>query len=72
MEIVDRLRKLLLHWQEHNEEHAQSYKKWAKEAEASGFHKVAGILEQVHGETLKINSLFEEARREVEKNKSVK
>ncbi len=72
MNSMEKLGKLLLHWQEHNEEHAQSYKKWAKEAEASGFHKVAEILEQVHGETLKINSLFEEARREVEQNKSVK
>lgn len=72
MEIVERLRKLIVHWQEHNEEHAKSYKKWAEEAEASGFHKVAELLGKVHEETVKINSLFEEARKEVEKGRLVK
>ncbi len=72
MNSMEKLGKLLLHWQEHNEEHARSYKRWAEEAEAFGFHRVAEILEQVHEETLKINSLFEEARKEVKKNKILK
>ncbi|NOY65077.1 MAG: hypothetical protein GXO97_06760 [Nitrospirae bacterium] len=64
---MEKLDRLLIHWQEHNEEHARSYRKWAEEAEASGFHKVAELLGKAHEETLKINSLFEEARKEVEK-----
>ena len=72
MNSMEKLGKLLLHWQKHNEEHARSYKKWAEEAEAVGFNRVVEILEQIHEETLKINSIFEDARKEVEKNKTVK
>ena len=66
MNTLEKLRKLIPHWQEHNEEHAQSYRRWAEEAEADGHHKVAEILKRLYEETIRINFLFEEARKEVE------
>ncbi len=63
MEFPEKLEKLLLHWIEHNSEHAKSYLKWAEEARSSKLERIAELLESAHQDTLKINDIFEEARK---------
>ncbi|RMG74838.1 MAG: hypothetical protein D6710_01050 [Nitrospirae bacterium] len=67
MESREKLEKLLEHWGHHNEEHAESYLKWAEEAEAAGLKETARILKEVYQQTLNINTLFEQAKRELKK-----
>ena len=62
MNFYEKLEKLLEHWQEHNTEHAKSYLKWAEEARSSNLERIAQLLERAHQETLKINTIFEEAK----------
>jgi rubrerythrin len=45
VEFTDKLKKILHHWIHHEEEHLESYLKWAKEARAAGMIDVAGLIE---------------------------
>jgi hypothetical protein len=67
MDSIEKLRRLIPHWQEHNREHAESYRRWAEEARLAGCQKVADTLERLYRETIRIDALFDEAREEVEK-----
>ncbi len=62
MELREKLEKLLTHWQEHNTEHAKGYLKWSEDARSANLERVAQLLERAHQETLKINTIFEEAK----------
>ena len=46
MEKVERLQKKLEHWVEHNKEHAESFRKAAREAEESGLVDVSRRLKE--------------------------
>lgn len=61
MEELDKLKKLLHHWAEHNEEHAAIYKDWASKAAQLNQSEVSGILDLIHLETNKITDLFNRA-----------
>ncbi len=61
LSTAEKLEKLLLHWIQHGEEHAKSYRQWADQARRSGLDSVAQILEQVAEKSLELNRLFEEA-----------
>lgn len=61
MDQINKLKKLLLYWKEHNDEHAKSYKIWAEKASVFGNIELAGILEKLYGETKKLNNLLDEA-----------
>ncbi len=63
MDSKEKLDKLLRHWIEHNEEHARSYLKWANEARSAKLERIARLLERAHLETMKVNDIFEEAKR---------
>lgn len=41
MKEQDKLRALLPHWIEHNEEHAAEFRRWAERARAAGQEEVA-------------------------------
>ena len=47
MDEKAKLKHLLGHWAEHNEDHAGNYLKWAKKAEAWGNAELAKILRDV-------------------------
>ena len=67
MTELDKLKKLLEHWAEHNEEHAKTYIDWAEKASASGDNELSSILKEIAENTKKMDGLFEKARNVVRK-----
>lgn len=63
MTEIEKLRKLLEHWAEHNEEHAKTYLEWAEKASASGNKELHKILQEIAESTKKMDGLFEKAKR---------
>lgn len=61
MNELDRLKHLLHHWLEHNNEHAETYREWSEKALSHGNRELSGILGRLCDETRKMNALFEEA-----------
>ncbi len=43
---MDKLRVLIPHWMEHNEEHAANFGRWAEAARAAGAESVARHIEE--------------------------
>ena len=56
-EII-KLRKMVEHWINHNEEHAGSYRAWASRARESGCEQPGEILEEIASLTLDQNERF--------------
>lgn len=67
MTELDKLKKLLEHWAEHNEEHAKTYLEWAEKAAASGDNTLSAVLKEIAENTKKMNGLFEKAKKAVRK-----
>ncbi len=61
MDEIEKLKKLLNHWIEHNKEHINNYKRWSDKALELNKKELSEILERVSEETGKINRLFEKA-----------
>ena len=57
----EKLKHLLHHWMEHNQEHAEVYREWAEKLSSSGNMELSKILSKLHQETQKLNELFEAA-----------
>ncbi len=58
MDELEKLRKLLHHWMEHNDEHAEAYLEWSKKASSLGNKDLSTILRQISIESKKLNELF--------------
>ncbi|MDP1759073.1 MAG: ABC transporter ATP-binding protein [Thermodesulfovibrionales bacterium] len=67
MTELDKLKKLLEHWSEHNEEHAKTYLEWAEKASASGDKELSAVLKEIAENTKKMDGLFEKAKKAVRK-----
>jgi rubrerythrin len=65
MEELDKLKKLLHHWAEHNEEHAAIYKDWADKAIELNQKEASKILDLIHSETNKMTDLFNKALKSI-------
>ena len=65
MNELDKLRHLLHHWAEHNDEHAETYREWAAKAASLGKTDLAAVLERLSQESKKLKSLFEEAEKKI-------
>ncbi|HAM49439.1 MAG TPA: hypothetical protein DCP92_01590 [Nitrospiraceae bacterium] len=65
MNELEKLKKLLHHWSEHNEEHAETYRDWAKKTHALGHIDLSEILETLYRETKKLTGLLEEAQKKI-------
>jgi len=65
MEKVERLQKKLEHWVEHNKEHAESFRKAAREAEEIGLVNVSKHLREAAKSMEEASSLLEAARDEL-------
>lgn len=63
MNELEKLEKLLYHWKEHNDEHANTYREWAEKALFLGNKELAGVLDRLYNETKKMNGLFDKAIR---------
>jgi len=61
MDELEKLKRLLCYWMEHNNEHAQNYGNWAEKASSLGNQELSKILIGLSDETKKLNRLFEEA-----------
>ncbi|MDI6775730.1 MAG: hypothetical protein QMD03_00570 [Syntrophales bacterium] len=63
MNELEKLKVLLHHWKEHNNEHADGYRGWAEKASSLGNEELSKTLLRLYEETRKLNELFEEALR---------
>ena len=61
----DKLKKLLEHWAEHNEEHAKTYLEWAEKAAASGDKELSAVLKEIAENTKRMDGLFEKAKKAI-------
>jgi hypothetical protein len=61
MDDLQKLKYLIGHWKEHNEEHAQTYIEWSRKADAAGKKELSGVLKELAEETMKAGKLFEKA-----------
>ena len=66
MEELAKLKHLIVHWAEHNEEHAESYLGWADKAASMGKPKLEAALRELAGEARKLEPLFKAAQEECE------
>jgi hypothetical protein len=58
---LEKLKRLLRHWMEHNNEHVQLYRDWAEKASSLDNPELIEILRRLSNETEKLSRLFEEA-----------
>ncbi len=61
MNDLEKLRVLLVHWVEHNLEHAQEFRQWARRAEESGSEEAASKLEAAAQEMKVLNNSLQTA-----------
>ncbi|MCL4492103.1 MAG: hypothetical protein M1510_09425 [Nitrospirae bacterium] len=61
MDELEKLKKLLHHWLEHNDGHAETYREWSEKALAHGNRELSEVLGRLYNETKKMRGLFEEA-----------
>jgi len=61
MNDQEKLRVLLVHWVEHNLEHAQEFRQWARRAEESGSEEAASKLEAAAQEMKVLNNSLQTA-----------
>jgi rubrerythrin len=59
--------KLLQHWVNHNAEHAETYRKWSKEAEDNNMEDISAHLDKAAEKTLEINEGLKEALAQISK-----
>ena len=56
----EKMIKLIEHWIKHNDDHAATYRDWAKKAKEKDKDKAASLLEDAAEMTLMISKKFEE------------
>ncbi len=61
MNELDKLRALLPHWIEHNQEHAADYVRWAEVADSAGRGKAAGRIRAAIELVAQANDALQEA-----------
>jgi hypothetical protein len=61
MNELDKLRALLPHWIEHNQEHAADYVRWAEVADSAGRDKAAGRIRAAIELVAQANDALQEA-----------
>jgi len=61
MNDLQKLKHLLHHWKEHNDEHAETYRQWAEKASAAGNKSLADALECLSRKTKELELCFDRA-----------
>lgn len=61
MNDLGKLRHLSEHWAEHNEDHAKTYRDWARRAEEMGKGELGRVLREIAEETERLTPLFRKA-----------
>lgn len=67
LSFAEKLSKLLGHWIQHNDHHAEDYRKWAQEARRNNQGAVAQQLESAADLTDTISDRFREAAENVQR-----
>ncbi len=68
MNDIVKLKRLLHSWMVHNDEHAETYKEWAERISKQGNKEVSDSLFKLHVESKKLNELFTEALKAIDKS----
>ncbi|QTA92129.1 hypothetical protein [Desulfonema magnum] len=61
LSFEEKMTKLLEHWVNHNDDHAQNYRDWAEKANENNMAKVSDLLKDAADMTLEISKKFEQA-----------
>lgn len=61
MTEMEKLRVLLPHWIEHNEEHAAEFERWAQMADSAGNGDAAGLIRGAAGRMAQANAALQSA-----------
>ncbi|NWF53027.1 MAG: hypothetical protein HXY47_08115 [Nitrospirae bacterium] len=69
MDEFEKLKILLIHWVEHNDEHAEVYRNWSRKALVLGNEEVSKIFEILYQETGRLNRLVEKAIEKLNEHK---
>lgn len=70
LSFPEKLAKLLDHWVQHNDHHAEDYRKWAKDARENGQAAVADLLWSAADLTDTISDRFREAGERVDSDET--
>lgn len=62
MSEIGKLRHLLEHWEEHNSEHAKTYREWARKTASEGRDDIAALLAKLAERTEDLNGLIKKTR----------
>jgi len=62
---LEKLKRLLHYWMEHNNEHAQLYRDWSEKVLSLGNLELSKIIDRLYQETTSLNRLFEEAIKKI-------
>ena len=63
----EKMIKLLEHWIRHNDDHAETYRDWAKKAKEKNMDEAGSLLEDAAEMNLVISKKFEEAAELIKK-----
>jgi hypothetical protein len=66
MDEIEKLKRLIPHWMEHNDEHAETYQNWSEKVFSLGMKELSEILKKLYQESKKLRELFEEAMRMID------
>lgn len=61
MDDLEKLKHLIGHWAEHNDEHAKTYLEWSERIGAQGKEELSGVLREISEETIRLGELFRKA-----------
>jgi chitinase len=60
MEEIKKLKVLVKHWRDHNNEHADTYDSWAQKMSIAGNDEAERILKEISIRTKEVTPLFED------------
>jgi hypothetical protein len=61
MDDKEKLKHLLGHWIEHNQEHVRTYREWAEKAGLFGNQELSRVLDEIAEGTERAEELFKKA-----------
>lgn len=63
MDQLEKLKRMLSYWEEHNNEHVKIYMEWAAKISSLGNKELSRILVRLYKEQKRLNKRLEEAKR---------
>ncbi|MCI4625638.1 MAG: hypothetical protein L3V56_06725 [Candidatus Magnetoovum sp. WYHC-5] len=60
MTQIERLKTLVEHWIEHNDEHEETYRQWEEQLKTMGYDDLSQSFNKICTESAKLNKLFKD------------